>query len=966
MSGAVAGARLGVSRPRLLEREHELAMLERAIQDTLASSSGIVVVEGPAGIGKSRLVAAARERAAEAGVSVLSARGSELERDFPFGVVRQLFEPRLAVDQARARLLSGAAGASAAVFGVPRKEPTDGDGAAEWSFAALHGLYWLTLELSAEAPLLVAIDDLHWCDRSSLRFLAYLARRLEGAPVLVVGSLRPSEPGADEALLRELASDPRAQVLVLRPLSAGAAAEVVRERLGEAAEPAFAEACHASTQGNPLLLGELLKALQAERVPPDAAHLDVVAELGPRAASRAVLLRLARLSPSAVSLARALAVLGDGAELPVVGGLAGLDGEAVGAASRELIRAEILRPEPPLGFVHPLVQAAVYRDLAPGERELSHERAARLLLGHDAPAEQVAAHVIELPRGGEEWVVDVLREAARAAFAKGAPDAAIASLRRALAEAPPPELRTTLLFELGQAQALMSLPDSVEALRGAYESAHDPELRGLAADWLACSLVFLEAADEAAEIWRRTSLELPPELEDLSRQLEAGEFMSLFFGSDHEDAARLERLRSNRTIDTDRGPGAKMLAAIAAWEWASSAGPVDRVVALARAALSDDTLLGWDAGELVIGAILPLALADLDEAMARWDAVRGEAHRTGFVYTLLAVELWGGYTRHLRGELAEAETELRAALETAAHWGVPMQEASARSILAEILVDSGAVAKARALLDGAANGAQGSDTAMLVERAKTRVLLAEGRAQEALERADVLEGLAVWRRHPRLVPWRSLKAQALDRLDRQDEAVALAAAELEVAREWGSPGTVGRSLRVLGMVERQDGLDHLEEACTVLEEAPARLERAKALAALGGALRRARKPTEARDPLRKALELAEICGATTLVESTRAEIYATGARPRTTALSGVGSLTPSERRVADLAAEGFSNRDIAQMLYVTPKTVEVHLSSAYRKLGVSSRRELPVALGGNGVSAAQKRERRDSNPRPPA
>jgi DNA-binding CsgD family transcriptional regulator len=194
------------------------------------------------------------------------------------------------------------------------------------------------------------------------------------------------------------------------------------------------------------------------------------------------------------------------------------------------------------------------------------------------------------------------------------------------------------------------------------------------------------------------------------------------------------------------------------------------------------------------------------------------------------------------------------------------------------------------------------------------------------------------------VPWRSLKAQALDRLGRREEAETLAAGELEIARAWGSPGTVGRSLRVLGTIEREDGLDHLEEACAVLEPAPARLERAKALAALGESLRRARRPTDARKPLRKALELAEVSGATALVERIRSEIYATGARPRTTALSGVGSLTASERRVAGFAADGLSNRDIAQSLYVTPKTVEVHLGNAYRKLGIASRRELPDAL----------------------
>ncbi len=933
----------GAGGTRLFERERELEALDHAIEGAVGGGAGLVLLEGPAGIGKSRLLAEARRRGAERGMVVLFARSGELERDFPFGIVRQLYEPRLADPAVRERAFAGAAGAAATVFGSADAESND-EATGEWTFGALHGLYWLTVNLSADAPLLLAVDDLHWCDRTSLRFLAYLTRRLEGLPILVVGSVRPSESGANEALLAELTGDPAAQVLVPGALSPDAAEEVVRERLGEAAAPAFARACHASTHGNPLLLNELLKALEAERIPPDAAHVDVVAELGPRAVSRAVLIRLARLPADAVEVARALAVLGDGVDFAVVGALADMGDDAVAAACRDLVRAEILRPEPPLGFVHPLVQAAVDRDLAPGERELMHERAARLLFELHAPAEQVAAQIVEMPRGGEGWVVDVLRSAARSAFAKGAPDAAIASLRRALAEPLPSAVRTELLFELGRAQALTSLPDSAEALRGAFESAVDPVIRGHAADWLACTLNFMERPDEAADIARRTTVELPMELADLGHQIEAGELLSLFFGARDDGGERLERLRSHRGIDAAGGPGAKMLAAVAALEWAESAGPADQVVSVARAALQDDTLIAADAGYLVVAAILPLALADLDEATEMWDAVRAEAHRSGFVFTILAVQLWGGYTQYLRGELAEAESELRAAMATAAHWGVPTQRPWATAVLAELMVDRGAIADARALLDGAGHPRPGSDPAMLLDRAQMRVLLAEGRAEEALAHAEVFQRHAGWRRHPRYAPWRSLKAQALDRLGRSEEAVALAAEELEIAREWGSPGTAGRSLRVLGTLERGAGIGHLEAACALLEHAPARLERAKALAALGAALRRARRPTEAREPLRTALELAEICGADALAASARAEISATGARPRTTALRGVGSLTASERRVADLAAEGHSNRDIAQMLFVTPKTVEVHLSSAYRKLGIGSRRELAAAL----------------------
>ena len=159
-----------------------------------------------------------------------------------------------------------------------------------------------------------------------------------------------------------------------------------------------------------------------------------------------------------------------------------------------------------------------------------------------------------------------------------------------------------------------------------------------------------------------------------------------------------------------------------------------------------------------------------------------------------------------------------------------------------------------------------------------------------------------------------------------------------------APAAIGRCLRQLGELEGEEGIERLEEAVALLARTPARLEQARALAALGSALRRARQPSDAREPLRQALELAEACDCAPLLEQARSELYATGARPRTTALGGIESLTARELRVASLAAEGRTNREVAQELYVTPKTVEVHLSSAYRKLDIRSRRELPQAL----------------------
>jgi DNA-binding NarL/FixJ family response regulator len=201
-----------------------------------------------------------------------------------------------------------------------------------------------------------------------------------------------------------------------------------------------------------------------------------------------------------------------------------------------------------------------------------------------------------------------------------------------------------------------------------------------------------------------------------------------------------------------------------------------------------------------------------------------------------------------------------------------------------------------------------------------------------------------WMANPSWGPWRSLKAEALGRLGREGEAVELLEEELEIARLWGAPGTIGTTLRRLGEIRQSDGVAELEEAIELLEAAGMRVELARALSALGGIRRRERRQSDAREPLRRAYELAEGTGASALAAEIRTELHATGARPRSSALSGPESLTASERRVADQATEGKTNKEIAQALYVTPKTVEVHLSNAYRKLDISSRRELAGAL----------------------
>ncbi len=230
-------------------------------------------------------------------------------------------------------------------------------------------------------------------------------------------------------------------------------------------------------------------------------------------------------------------------------------------------------------------------------------------------------------------------------------------------------------------------------------------------------------------------------------------------------------------------------------------------------------------------------------------------------------------------------------------------------------------------------------------RARLRLLNGDlvGGLEEMLDTGRSFE--AVGSRNPALIAWRSPAALALLQLGEQDEAGRLTSEELELARTWGTPRALGAALRAAGLVEGgQQGLALLREAVEVLTDSPAKLEQAKARTELGAALRRANRRSEAREQLRHALELATICGATSLAARAESELLATGARPRRIALSGVESLTPSERRVAEMAAEGPTNREIAQALFVTQRTVEVHLTSIYRKLAISSRAQLAAAL----------------------
>jgi DNA-binding CsgD family transcriptional regulator len=342
-------------------------------------------------------------------------------------------------------------------------------------------------------------------------------------------------------------------------------------------------------------------------------------------------------------------------------------------------------------------------------------------------------------------------------------------------------------------------------------------------------------------------------------------------------------------------------------------------------------------------------MADLDEALAIYEDALAVAHRHGSILTFAGAKGGRAQTLLWRGDLAEAEAECREALAASEAWGSWRVTGHLAAFLSDALMEQGRLDDAAAALARAERGERlpGSAGSLHLGESRARLRMLQGDLAGGLEEmlATGRRFEAVGSRNPAFTAWRSHAALALLQLGRQDEARRLAGEELELARTWGAPRALGAALRVAGLIEDgKGGLAPLEEAVRVLDESPAKLEHAKARTEFGAALRRAKRRSQAREQLRHAVELATICGAAPLAARAERELLATGARPRRVALSGVESLTPSERRVAEMAAEGSTNREIAQALFVTQRTVEGHLTSIYRKLAISSRSQLAAAL----------------------
>jgi DNA-binding CsgD family transcriptional regulator len=463
-------------------------------------------------------------------------------------------------------------------------------------------------------------------------------------------------------------------------------------------------------------------------------------------------------------------------------------------------------------------------------------------------------------------------------------------------------------------------------------------------------LFYAGRASEAAAILRRAQQRVPADA-SAHEQLE----VALLGGSYSSVSARRE---VDAEIANLRDPGGPACGSLQATTLATLAldevmylGSASTAIDLAERALAAGLPLDPHRGEnWVLAALYALTFSDrLDAAQSQADGILARARERGAAVTVVAMSVLRAWVGLRRGSLAAAAGDAQVAIELAPEL-----------LGAEFLV----TAVATAVLVGLERDETPDSLRALIDRTGVRfdpeftpsaqllwtsgvLRAAAGNHQAAVDelRTCELDHPVLGGANPAVSPWRSAAALSLAELGRHREARDLAADEVDRAQSFGAARAIGIALRVQALVGPRAEREHrLTKALVVLETSPARLEHARVLLDLGATLRAAGQRTAARKPLLEALTLAARCGSRTLQRRARAELAAIGVRPRSTDHAGADSLTPSERRVAELAAAGGTNREIAQTLFVTEKTVETHLGRAFRKLSISSRRQLPDVL----------------------
>jgi DNA-binding CsgD family transcriptional regulator len=939
----------------LLDRDGVLLAIEASLAAAGTGSSQALLLVGHGGMGKTRLYEAAVQSARADGLRVVHAAGAELEQNLAFGVAAQLVRSLLTEVSARQRrtLMAEVPGR---VLSLGRASE---EGLAEEDHLAVsHGIFAVLAAAVERAPALVAIDDVHWCDSASLELVLYLLHRLDELPAALVMTRRPAGDESPTDPLTHISAHPKVQVEHLPPLGREAIAALITQALGPDVDPGLADVCREATAGNPFFVQELLRALAEDPNLTPEQLTSRARSLVPEAVSRSLRVRVGRLGHEAAVLARTVAVLGDDVPLRHAAVLSGLTIAQASAGADALSASDILVAREPLRFVHPLVRQAIEQDIPTSERATRHLEAARLLYDEGAGVERVAAHLLLGRAQGDPWVVERLRAAARESRASAAPQSAVRYLERALAEPPARSERSVVLGELGAAEAALGLAGAAEhlaaAIAGTTDARHRAELGLEVGRAYGARGEHAHAAQAFEQGLRDLGLEFTDAADrELRDQLEAG-FIAIgtLVPSMRPRAAEQAELWLSDVPSAPTTQGRRLLLAHAALEAAHRGDPADRIIDFADRAWDGGRILREAASQWIGWRIVANALYSagaLERAVEVGEAAIQDARRRSSPLGFATATFTRASPLMLQGRINDALADLEATRDGRRYgWAEFTRAAAAKYSLCLIETDQLDAAEAVLTEDAPLEEPFDLEDAMrLAALAEVRRL--QGRLEEGLATA-----LAAGRAAEPVIPffdyarWRTTAAQASIGLENRGRALELGEEMLARAEQTDVAERRMEALRVLGMCTGGEaGVEKLHQAAELARSLPPRLETTRTLVELGAALRRSGERTASRAPLQEAADLARRGGALLLYHRARTELAASGARPRRELLlSGPASLTPSERRIAELAAGGQSNREIATMLFVTPKTVEYHLRNAYRKLDIQTRRELGEALAG--------------------
>ncbi len=917
---------------RLYERTAETAAIDAALAGLGEGRGSSLLLEGRAGRGKSALLEYAAERGRESGARTLGVRARHLSSSAPFEVLRRLLGPAVE-DTGGPEALTGAAR-----FAIPLFTP-----GANLTNGVDYGCQWLVAWLAEQSPLVLVVDDAHWADGASMRVLLDVQAEISAQPVAMFIGSRPVENPEVQRLLASLAVHPDCEVLIPGALSRSAVEELVTDRLGRSVDDSFVDECLKASGGNAFYLGELLRPFESD--PDRDHHLTIDGSVSLR---RMVSMRLGELGADATSLAQAAAVLGDGCSLRLVAELAQVETSAAVHEAVRLEVASVLAHGDPVEFLHPLVRAAVDAELPDVVSGELHARAARLIWDADGDPGSVAQHLVAAPGSGDAEVASFLVEQGRIALEAGSVAVSRRLLQRALDEPAPPDQRDRILLWLGRAEhRALDLDAAREHLDQAF-GCSDREVALSAAGDLFDVLDDANLYADLGGVAERAIGLRPFGDTEADVILQAALFIVVIMGMEiglDELPPELAAMDAS-TMPTDRDVDRHLVAWVAVHQRSRPEGTTERLMADLRRVVSalpgspDDFTL-WDARTAL--AVAPfLEDHDFDESENVLNQVAPAAARLAGVRPQLQAELDHRRIGHAitRGSFEDALALIETAEGFTSRHGVEGFAGLHRFSRARIALDQGDFALAADLLR--------ERVAEDLVYPALGALLA-GNVAEAAAMLDELElatdpDASLRQIEVELQP-HLLASHVYEVMGDRDRAAAEARREVAIRRRYGPDRPLAEALRrAASFVPAREGVLLLEEAAVLAESRPSRPVLARVLASYGMALRRADRASEGRDVLARAADLASEMGMERLFGRMRDELVVSGGRPRRARRTGPTSLTESQRQVATLAAEGLTNREVAERLFVTIKTVETHLMAVYRKLGINTRGQLAESL----------------------